>query len=253
MLPYNAHNSYQQQFPSPEIEIPAKWKISYGHEETAPPCPRCASSNTKFCYYNNYSLSQPRYFCKGCRRYWTKGGSLRNIPVGGGCRKRSRSRRQTSHKRFGPNENRPDGLTNESQSSPAGSIIDLAAVFAQYVNAPSPSSTDNTTGSDQNSPVTTNTNALESLSWDIYQETDGFYGEFNDLTNKIQEDERGFGHFLQEGQEEIFEFQGLLDDKEIQEILECSFSEEPEQLISQERFMINGDHWSSTDLTTFGV
>ncbi|KAF8378281.1 hypothetical protein HHK36_029620 [Tetracentron sinense] len=50
-------------------------------------CPRCDSTHTKFCYYNNYSLSQPRYFCKTCRRYWTKGGSLRNIPVGGGCRK----------------------------------------------------------------------------------------------------------------------------------------------------------------------
>nr|GMD36328.1 dof zinc finger protein DOF5.6-like [Ipomoea batatas] len=50
-------------------------------------CPRCESTHTKFCYYNNYSLSQPRYFCKTCRRYWTKGGTLRNIPVGGGCRK----------------------------------------------------------------------------------------------------------------------------------------------------------------------
>ncbi|KAF3783208.1 Dof zinc finger protein DOF5-6 [Nymphaea thermarum] len=50
-------------------------------------CPRCDSLNTKFCYYNNYSLSQPRYFCKTCRRYWTKGGTLRNVPVGGGCRK----------------------------------------------------------------------------------------------------------------------------------------------------------------------
>ncbi|KAJ6676673.1 DOF ZINC FINGER PROTEIN DOF1.4-RELATED [Salix viminalis] len=50
-------------------------------------CPRCDSAHTKFCYYNNYSLSQPRYFCKTCRRYWTKGGTLRNIPVGGGCRK----------------------------------------------------------------------------------------------------------------------------------------------------------------------
>ncbi|KAL3720883.1 hypothetical protein ACJRO7_005656 [Eucalyptus globulus] len=50
-------------------------------------CPRCESTNTKFCYYNNYNLSQPRHFCKGCRRYWTKGGALRNIPVGGGTRK----------------------------------------------------------------------------------------------------------------------------------------------------------------------
>ncbi|KAL9234564.1 hypothetical protein vseg_009422 [Gypsophila vaccaria] len=54
-------------------------------------CPRCNSTNTKFCYYNNYSLTQPRFFCKTCRRYWTQGGSLRNVPVGGGSRKNKRS------------------------------------------------------------------------------------------------------------------------------------------------------------------
>ncbi|XP_038893883.1 dof zinc finger protein DOF5.3-like [Benincasa hispida] len=59
--------------------------------EQALKCPRCDSTNTKFCYYNNYSLSQPRYFCKSCRRYWTQGGTLRNVPVGGGCRKNKRS------------------------------------------------------------------------------------------------------------------------------------------------------------------
>ncbi|KAF5751515.1 dof zinc finger protein DOF2.1-like [Tripterygium wilfordii] len=59
--------------------------------EEAVQCPRCESTNTKFCYYNNYSLSQPRYFCKTCRRYWTKGGILRNVPMGGGCRKNKRS------------------------------------------------------------------------------------------------------------------------------------------------------------------
>jgi hypothetical protein len=53
-------------------------------------CPRCGSANTKFCYYNNYNLSQPRHFCKNCRRYWTKGGALRNIPVGGGTRKNTK-------------------------------------------------------------------------------------------------------------------------------------------------------------------
>jgi hypothetical protein len=50
-------------------------------------CPRCNSSSTKFCYYNNYNLTQPRHFCKTCRRYWTRGGALRNVPIGGGCRK----------------------------------------------------------------------------------------------------------------------------------------------------------------------
>ncbi|KAI3727782.1 hypothetical protein L6452_16402 [Arctium lappa] len=59
-------------------------------------CPRCNSTNTKFCYYNNYSLSQPRYFCKTCRRYWTEGGSLRNVPVGGGSRKNKRSSSSSS-------------------------------------------------------------------------------------------------------------------------------------------------------------
>ncbi|XP_076895877.1 dof zinc finger protein 1-like [Bidens hawaiensis] len=60
-------------------------------KESAVNCPRCNSTNTKFCYHNNYSLSQPRYFCKTCRRYWTEGGSLRNVPVGGGSRKNKRS------------------------------------------------------------------------------------------------------------------------------------------------------------------
>ena len=29
-------------------------------------CPRCESIDTKFCYYNNYNVKQPRYFCKVC-------------------------------------------------------------------------------------------------------------------------------------------------------------------------------------------
>ncbi|PKU83385.1 dof zinc finger protein 2 [Dendrobium catenatum] len=66
------------------------------HKEQSLNCPRCNSTNTKFCYYNNYSLTQPRYFCKTCRRYWTEGGSLRNVPVGGGSRKNKRSSSSSS-------------------------------------------------------------------------------------------------------------------------------------------------------------
>ncbi|KAI4304374.1 hypothetical protein MLD38_039895 [Melastoma candidum] len=55
-------------------------------------CPRCNSMSTKFCYYNNYSLSQPRHFCKDCRRYWTHGGHCRNIPAGGNHSKKSCSK-----------------------------------------------------------------------------------------------------------------------------------------------------------------
>nr|XP_043634897.1 dof zinc finger protein DOF5.7-like [Erigeron canadensis] len=59
-------------------------------------CPRCDSPNTKFCYYNNYSLAQPRHFCKACRRYWTKGGALRSVPIGGSCRKNKKTKSSSS-------------------------------------------------------------------------------------------------------------------------------------------------------------
>ncbi|CAA6661916.1 unnamed protein product [Spirodela intermedia] len=51
------------------------------------PCPRCNSLDTKFCYYNNYNVNQPRHFCKNCQRYWTAGGTMRNVPVGAGRRR----------------------------------------------------------------------------------------------------------------------------------------------------------------------
>lgn len=60
------------------------------------PCPRCNSMDTKFCYYNNYNVNQPRHFCKNCQRYWTAGGTMRNVPVGAGRRKNKNS---TSHHR----------------------------------------------------------------------------------------------------------------------------------------------------------
>ncbi|XP_074570335.1 cyclic dof factor 3-like [Curcuma longa] len=58
------------------------------------PCPRCNSMDTKFCYYNNYNVNQPRHFCKNCQRYWTAGGTMRNVPVGAGRRKSKNSSSQ---------------------------------------------------------------------------------------------------------------------------------------------------------------
>ncbi|THG19315.1 dof zinc finger protein DOF3.4-like [Camellia sinensis] len=69
---------------------------TYPPEPEHLPCPRCDSPNTKFCYYNNYNLSQPRHFCKSCRRYWTRGGTLRNVPVGGATRKNPNKRFRSS-------------------------------------------------------------------------------------------------------------------------------------------------------------
>ncbi|KAA8532969.1 hypothetical protein F0562_032914 [Nyssa sinensis] len=59
--------------------------------DTILPCPRCNSMDTKFCYYNNYNVSQPRHFCRNCQRYWTAGGTMRNVPVGSGRRKNKSS------------------------------------------------------------------------------------------------------------------------------------------------------------------
>ncbi|KAH6820678.1 hypothetical protein C2S53_003373 [Perilla frutescens var. hirtella] len=93
-------------------------------------CPRCDSLNTKFCYYNNYNLSQPRHFCKSCRRYWTKGGVLRNVPVGGGCRKTKRSRPKTN---ASVSDEAPPGETKstaQSSSSESSSLTTVAAATA---------------------------------------------------------------------------------------------------------------------------
>ncbi|KAJ0983924.1 hypothetical protein J5N97_002280 [Dioscorea zingiberensis] len=99
------HHQQQQQQQQQQEKKPRP------QQEQALKCPRCDSINTKFCYYNNYSLSQPRYFCKGCRRYWTQGGSLRNVPVGGGCRKNKRSSSSSSS----------SSTSSSSSSSPSSS------------------------------------------------------------------------------------------------------------------------------------
>ncbi|CAK9170174.1 unnamed protein product [Ilex paraguariensis] len=97
-------NHHHQEMGSQTLESMLVCPKSQQDKKPRPPeqpqkCPRCDSTNTKFCYYNNYSLSQPRYFCKSCRRYWTKGGTLRNVPVGGGCRKNKRSSASSSSRR----------------------------------------------------------------------------------------------------------------------------------------------------------
>ncbi|KAI3978950.1 hypothetical protein MKX01_016125 [Papaver californicum] len=90
------------------------------------PCPRCDSTNTKFCYYNNYNLAQPRHFCKSCRRYWTQGGTLRNIPVGGGTRKSAKRSRTAS---------------SSSSPSPTSSSSDSKVINANSVSTNNPNTT----------------------------------------------------------------------------------------------------------------
>ncbi|KAK6788135.1 hypothetical protein RDI58_016660 [Solanum bulbocastanum] len=89
-------------------------------------CPRCDSTNTKFCYFNNYNLSQPRHFCKTCRRYWTRGGALRSVPVGGGCRRNKRSKNSNNN--------------NNNSSKTAGSNVNTNTIASGTSTSASPSS-----------------------------------------------------------------------------------------------------------------
>ncbi|XXG49221.1 hypothetical protein AAC387_Pa02g3463 [Persea americana] len=88
------------------------------------PCPRCDSTNTKFCYYNNYNLSQPRHFCKSCRRYWTQGGTLRDVPVGGGSRSKSH-----------PQSNKRSRTSSSSSSSATSSIAASSAAPTSAISS----------------------------------------------------------------------------------------------------------------------
>uniref|UniRef100_A0ACD5W9Q0 Uncharacterized protein n=1 Tax=Avena sativa TaxID=4498 RepID=A0ACD5W9Q0_AVESA len=118
----------QQQVPNPNTPSGAREQ-----------CPRCASHDTKFCYYNNYNTSQPRHFCRACRRYWTLGGSLRNVPIGGSTRKRLRPAPQQAFRRpaihFGapppppmlpaPQPQQPHSQQSQQQGGLLGSLFAL--------------------------------------------------------------------------------------------------------------------------------
>ena len=104
--------------PPPEeapVELGPNGKPKLPRPEGIAPCPRCHSEETKFCYYNNYNVKQPRYFCRGCQRYWTAGGMLRNVPVGAGRRK---------------NKNGANGSGENSQAAGAAAFAALAASAA---------------------------------------------------------------------------------------------------------------------------
>lgn len=122
-----------------EISLPQKHKLMQGapnEDQTKTStiiqkqkCPRCESSNTKFCYYNNYSLSQPRYFCKSCRRYWTHGGTLRNVPIGGGSRKSKRPKTTM------PSSSASSDTTTLTPPPPAAGGLPLDHLATSYSSA----------------------------------------------------------------------------------------------------------------------
>ncbi|KAG2334984.1 hypothetical protein Bca52824_006164 [Brassica carinata] len=104
--------------------------------ETALKCPRCDSTNTKFCYFNNYSLTQPRHFCKACRRYWTRGGALRSVPnqnsSGGGGGGSSCSGNSKSQDSNTSSDQYHDRAMANNQMGPPPSSTSLSSLLSSY-------------------------------------------------------------------------------------------------------------------------
>ncbi|KVH95269.1 dof zinc finger protein 1-like [Cynara cardunculus var. scolymus] len=145
-------------------------------KEAAINCPRCNSTNTKFCYYNNYSLSQPRYFCKTCRRYWTEGGSLRNVPVGGGSRKNKRSSSSISSSHSSMSKKLPDLVVPPAAPNPRmhhehGQDLNLGfpstshdfKTISELIQVPNFDGTKNTTSGSATTTTSAQLSALELL------------------------------------------------------------------------------------------
>ncbi|KAK6123215.1 hypothetical protein DH2020_043039 [Rehmannia glutinosa] len=96
------------------------------------PCPRCNSMDTKFCYYNNYNVNQPRHFCKSCQRYWTNGGTMRNVPVGAGRRKSKNSASHCRHITISE-ALQENGLIRHVKFNPNGTVLSLDRIH-RYAN-----------------------------------------------------------------------------------------------------------------------
>ncbi|XP_073220039.1 dof zinc finger protein DOF5.4 [Cicer arietinum] len=156
------------------------------HNHQALKCPRCDSINTKFCYYNNYNLSQPRHFCKNCRRYWTKGGVLRNVPVGGGCRKSKRSNKPKNSSSSSETTALPgtppetENKSNSHSSSESSSLT--AAAVTEAVSTPSATNTNSK--KTQESKLLSHVNQSNTdLGNDSLEQGTGDCGIFSEIAN----------------------------------------------------------------------
>ena len=83
----DAANAGKRARAKPEVGGDEKKREPLPKPDYAVACPRCKSDDTKFCYYNNYNVKQPRFYCKKCCRYWTEGGIVAQRARGRGTEK----------------------------------------------------------------------------------------------------------------------------------------------------------------------
>ncbi|RZS14581.1 hypothetical protein BHM03_00046283 [Ensete ventricosum] len=73
---------------------------------------------------------------QACKRYWTRGGTLRNVPVGGGCRRNKRPKKPVAAPVAPPNHShrrpllQPDPIPSLLVQGPSPSHLDAAALYA---------------------------------------------------------------------------------------------------------------------------
>lgn len=64
LLPAGSCDSEWQDWEAEKGGRGSSQRVKLPRPEGGVNCPRCGSDDTKFCYYNNYNIKQPRYFCK---------------------------------------------------------------------------------------------------------------------------------------------------------------------------------------------
>ncbi|KAJ8772211.1 hypothetical protein K2173_027388 [Erythroxylum novogranatense] len=213
-------------------------------------CPRCDSLNTKFCYYNNYNLSQPRHFCKSCRRYWTNGGVLRNVPVGGGCRKTKRSKPKQQTPYSPANTETIITTTVTATTSPTPTTVSRTSP-PQNQQEREGKSWENSHSSSESLSLTTTTNtaaALDAASAHSTSPAANVIGGSNVFCQpSLELLEHGstsdYGIFS-----EIGSFSSLINTSSVNEQLQLGFS----NVLNQQTSVDNVQHWQQQKLAGLG-
>jgi len=83
-------------------------------------------------------MTQPRYFCTTCHRYWTQGGTLHRVPVGGSRRKNKRnSAASSSSSTTAGSSNTDNSVTNKIISSSTNQLMMMMPTPMMMMDFPS--------------------------------------------------------------------------------------------------------------------
>lgn len=193
---------------------------------------------------------------------------MRNVPVGGGCRKNRRAKRTVKSVSF--RSGYEDLSTNNNNSSVSGADsvfqsdagdIDLADVFSKFLNS-------NGSSSDfQPSDVGNSEMGVDLLSNSLAPDSDAVVVECQSQSDKVVFDEQGinlvdvFSPFFDQKQEEsdMNLFQTWLGDEEVQGVaaeeqsLTWQFQELGYFNGDDDVLLNNSDNWNSFDLSGFEI